>query len=465
MHSHCRLRNGDRTSDQLWRVACPVLVAVILTMTGSIAYAQIQLPRQGGIPMGKFLFFPSTMVEFGHSSNVLRTSVDVPSIPSGLLLARLNLKMDMPLGAHHIRWSYSPQYTDYATTQFVSDDYMSHYFNFESRFQLGRSFSIELNDRIVRGVTEVQEFDPGGERVFGLSPFRLHEPQLNMEFRFGARQRLVMSPRYTRASFDDAEAAVRFSYDTEAIEARYGFLVSAPTELFAFLTREDTKQKRRTLDFEDSRLLTEAAGIGFSRSVNDNVITTFSTAYTRVDVEGGTGGSDFSGMSFEAAGNWRLTDQMQISVTGQRRPFQSFFLNNVFYVSNLLSIQLIHQIGSRTFWQAVARYQINNYPEALVIPPDDPNDPGDDTGDTWLNSAGVRRRDNLGEVEIGVSYRLSSSMRMFLGYNYLQRKSNIRECRDEPSDLGNNGVCDAELIAPFSFNEDRIVVRLEAGWL
>ena len=201
--------------------------------------------------------------------------------------------------------------------------------------------------------------------------------------------------------------------------------------------------------------MTEVAGIGFSRSVNDNVVTSFSAGYTNVEIEGGAG-SDFNGMSYEVVGNWRLTDQMQLNVTGDRRPFQSFFLNNNYYINHSLSARLIHQIGSRTYWQATLRYQINDYPEAV--------DTGDVLGDRWLPSEGVKRHDDSGEAEIGVSYRFSSSMRMFLGYNYRARRSNILACLEDPS-LGDSGACEGTIISPFDFTEDRIVFRVEAGWL
>ena len=401
------------------------------------------------------MFYPSVSLELSRVSNVLLSSDDFGAIPSGVVVGRLNLKMDMPLGAHHIRWSYSPQYKDYSTDRFVNDDPFSHFFDFESSFQLGRSFSIGFVDHIVRGVTELQEILPGGESVFGLTPFRLHEPRLNMEFRFGARQRLVVTPRYARARFDEAGASTFLSFDTKAIDARYGYRVSRPAELFVFYAREETDQARNNQGIIETRLLNEAAGIGFSRSINDNVITSFSMGYSNVEVEGGEGaeGEDFNGLSFDATGNWRLTDLMQISVTGERRPFQSFFLNNNYFISNQVSVRLIHQIGSRTFWQALARYRVSDYPNEILT--------GDDT---FLPSVGIKRRDTSGEAEIGVSYRFSSSMRMFLGYNYRQRRSNIESCVESPN-LSNNSVCDGAVISPFNFSDDRIVFRVEAGWL
>jgi hypothetical protein len=419
-----------------------------MVVQGTDAFGQIKIPRQGGIPVGKFLFFPSTSLEIGHTSNVLYNSEDFGTIPSGVVVARVDLKMDMPLGAHHIRWSYSPQFKDYTTDRFVNDDPFSHFFDFESRFQVGRSFSIGFVDRYVSGVTELQEVDPGNELVFGLTPFKLHAPRLNMEFRFGSRQRLTVSPRYVRSRFDDPAQALFLDYETKAVDSRYGFRLSPPTELFFLYAREETEQARTTLFFSEAVLLTDAAGIGFSRSVNDNVVTSFSTAYTRVDVEGGTATS-FNGMSYEAEGNWSLNDAMQVNVTGQRRPFQSFYLNNAYYINNALSARLIHQIGSRTYWEALARYQINDYPEEV-----DGTLTGDDT---WGPSAGLRRRDVEGAIEIGVSYRFSSSMRTFLGYNYRERTSNIKQCP--------TGDCADGVISPFDFSDNRLVLRLEAGWL
>ena len=246
MQSRLSLSDTKRALSRVRYFSCTVLALTFIAAAGSESQAQIRLPSQGGIPVGKFLFYPSVKVDFGYTSNVLLSSEEVGAIPSGVFVARLNLKMDMPLGAHHIRWSYAPQYKGYTTDQFVNDalnaDPISHFFDFESRFQVGRSFSIGFIDHIVRGVTELQDVLPGGEQVFGLTPFRLHEPSLNLEFRLGTRQRIVVTPRYAQARFDGAGAASFFSYNTEAIEARYGYQVSAPSELFVFLLRQETEQ-------------------------------------------------------------------------------------------------------------------------------------------------------------------------------------------------------------------------------
>jgi len=446
MYSLSNQKSRNRASRRHQYVVYLVLAACFMVIQGTYAYGQIRLPRKGGIPVGKFMFYPSTVFDLGHTSNVLYSS---DPIPSGIVVARVNLIMDMPLGPHHIRWSYSPQYKDYTTDRFVNDDPFSHFFDFEGRFQAGRSFSLGFTYRYVQGVTELQEVDPGNELVFGLTPFTLNEPRLDMEFRFGARQRLTVSPRYTKSRFADPVQAFNLDYETQAVDARYGFQVTRPSEFYFLYTREDTTQARTTLFFSEATLVTEAAGIGFRRSVNDNVVTSFSTAYTSVDVLGRD--SDFAGLSFEAEGNWNLTDLMQVNVRGQRRPFQSFFLNNGFYVNNLLSARLIHQIGSRTYWQLFASYQINDYPEETAAP-----------GDVWLPSLGVNRRDKTVGVELGVSYRFSSSMRAFIGYNYRQRESNMRQC-EETNTIDN--VCEGEVIAPFNFTDDRIILRLEAGWL
>lgn len=459
MNSRISARNWSSVIARNRRIVLSGLVfTVLMAVAWPVSYAQVQLPRQGGIPVGKFLFYPSLDLELGHTSNVLYASEDLENIPSGVVVARANLMMDMPLGANDIRWSYSPQFKDYTSDRFVSGNLISHFFDFESRFQVGRSFSIGIADRYVRGVTELQEVDPGNELIFGLTPFRLHAPVLDLEFLFGARQRLTVSPAYKTSRFEDPVQALFLDYNTKALNLRYGFRISPPSEFFFFYAREETQQARTTIFYDETLLLTDAAGVGFTRSVNDNVVTSFSTAYTEVAVEGDVV-SKFNGLSFEATGNWRLTDGMQVEVSGLRRPFQSFFLNNAFYVNNALSARLIQQIGARTYWRVEGRYQVNDYAEGV-----DGSLTGDDS---WVPSEGVKRHDIQYGMEIGVSYRFTSSLRTFIGYEYRARNSNMRRCAESP-DLGqdpNDGICEGEIYAPYSFNNRRIIFRLETGWL
>lgn len=165
MHPHFSLRRENRTSRLFGYVVSLTLAAGLNFLPETVALAQIQAPRQGGIPVGKFMFYPSGLLEFGRTNNVLYSSEDLGTIPSGIVIARINLLMDMPLGPHHIRWSYSPQFKDYTSDQFVNEYPISHFFNFESRFRVGRSFNIGFFDRYVRGVTELQEVDPGNEQI------------------------------------------------------------------------------------------------------------------------------------------------------------------------------------------------------------------------------------------------------------------------------------------------------------
>jgi hypothetical protein len=53
-------------------------------------------------------------------------------------------------------------------------------------------------------------------------------------------------------------------------------------------------------------------------------------------------------------------------------------------------------------------------------------------------------------------------MRLFLGYGHQERQSNIRTCADDPIP---NGVCEGRIISPVDYASDRLIVRLEAGWL
>ena len=88
MHSRFNLRNRRCASDRFRHVACSVLTIALLTAGGTAAQAQIRLPREGGIPVGRFLFYPSVSLELSHVRNVLYTSDDFGTIPSAIGLGQ-----------------------------------------------------------------------------------------------------------------------------------------------------------------------------------------------------------------------------------------------------------------------------------------------------------------------------------------------------------------------------------------
>ena len=176
--------------------------------------------------------------------------------------------------------------------------------------------------------------------------------------------------------------------------------------------------------FGQTGFKSRAVGVEFNRIVNEAVTTKFLVGYDRLRVDGGMG-EDFDGVVFDAAGSFRLTQLTQLNVAATRRPYQSFTINNDYYISLETRAALTQQIGSRTYWEVSLSYRENDYPEPV-------------------DAAGLKRHDRLVRTRIGVGYHLSNAWRTYLGYNFDERRSNVESV---------------------SYHSNQIVFRLEAGWL
>lgn len=417
-----------------------------------------------GISAGRFLLYPSVTLDSGYNSNVFYQSDEVPGselVSSGELILTPKIMVDLPLSRSRARVGYALQYRNYSSDEFVQSEPFSHFFDLEASVRVGDLVTLSLKDHYVRGTQEVQQFDPGGEIRFGVTPFSLSEPSAAVSLAFGGRHRLSLMPYVSTLNFDESEAIGLYDYERRGLTGRYDYQLDPATVAFGTYSSEDTDQDRETALFGDINVRTHYAGAGLQRTFGAAVVSSAWAGYETQDYEGGTG-DNFAGVVYDVSLAWTASDVYHFQLTANRYPYQSFFVNNNYYVGNGFRLRMTQQFGRNAFYQVGVGLQRNPYADPVDIrvtpatPPgsDLDNDGFIDVYESLLPSQGTVRTDRAYFLELGAGIRFSPVLRLSLGYNHEVRDSNIEQI------FGPGTV-----LEPFDFDVDRIYLRIEAGIL
>lgn len=442
----------------------------VLILAAAALWLQVPIAARGqtfrttseGLNAGHFVLYPSMALEYTQDGNVFYRNQDRPGesiIQSGIYVLRPRILVDLPIGAGRVRWVYSPVYRAYTSEMFRETKRFSHFLDIEAT-RSGPVVSVRATEHLVRGTIELQEVDRGGEAIFGLVPFTTHSPELEVTVKAGARNGLSLLPRYSAVRFEEKGSTAFFSYRRKEIEARFSRALSEPTALYAYYTLDKTDQEREQILFGDVSLDARTIGVGLRRTLNQEVLTSIAAGYKSIDFRGGSK-TDFTGPVLDARATWHIGDDTLLDVSVGRQAYQSFFVNNNYYIDGEARFHLLHQVGQSVYWDVSLAYLNNVYADPLDIsvtaatPPELDGD-GDgriDGYEVLAPSVGRRRRDNVYRLQVGAGWQPVRTLRVFIGYNGERRSSNI-----EQSFAG--GVFE-----PFDYSVNRIFFRIEAGWL
>jgi hypothetical protein len=439
-------------------------IAILLVLGTGRARGQGLVAQSEGLNTGRVVLYPSVTFDYTDDSNVLYRSADLSSsqiVHSGVVLVRPRLMVDLPIGRSRVLWSYSPLYRNYTTSQFQQSRHVSHFFDLEGVLKPGSGLTIAVRDHFVRGTIEVDQVDPGGELTFGLVPFIVHEPSMDISLDLGARQGVSVLPRYSSVDVSNSTESGFFSYNTRALEARYNYRVSEAATLYVFSNYEATHQDREQLIFGQVQVAGRTTGVGLRRLLNQAVVTEMSAGYETMNFTGGTA-SKSAGLRLQGNANLRLGDLTRLDVSAARGPYQSFYVNNNFYISRQVRVAITQQIGRGAYYEVGVTSFASHYADPLDIRVTSETPPGNDVNppngyidqfESLIPSQGIRRRDNGLRVELGGGYQFTPKMRLFLGYNRERRDSNIVE------------TVSGEPVAPFDYRVNRLFMRVVLGWM
>jgi hypothetical protein len=430
--------------------------------------AQSLETRTAGLQSGRLNFFPSLSVDYTYTNNIFYSNDQVKDgvVPSGVTTIRPQFLFSLPFSANEIRFAYAPLLRHYGSDQYaeiVADassrqQRSSHYFDFSGAFRLGSAVSLQVGEHLLRGTQELRGVDPGGEAVFGTVPFLLNNANMEIRVDLGARDGFSIIPTYSSVNFQESAQAVFYDYTTHGLEARYNHLMSSATTLYAAYGLEATEQTRESSVFGDVTVDTHRAGIGLTRTLNRAVQASAFVGYSQMTFTGGAD-SDYSGLVFNAGTHWLVSDVTRLDLTIAEQPYQSFYVNNNYYLNRLLSARLTRQVGENIILFGGGSYENNSYSDDLDVTGFESSfcEPPTAAGD--CPSAGERRRDRALHVELGVGFQVRPTMRWLVGYNRDVRQTNTQQRL--VSDQGEF----IKFYDPFDYQVDRLYVRLELGWL
>jgi Putative beta-barrel porin 2 len=439
----------------------PLLATVLIALASRQAWAQSTGIRQGttnarSVELGRINFYPSLLIDYGYESNVFYSSGETAGdeiIPSRLFVLQPRFSFDLPLGESWMRWSYSPVYRNYSSDAFVQEDPWSHFFDLDGRLRFGSRGFTSLKDHFVMGTQELREVDPGGELTFGLTPFRVHEPSVEVGMDVGARQAVSVIWSYDSTQFDQSVATSVYNYRGWGLEGRYTYKMSPATNAYLYYGRKTTTQDRGGGDADKVDIANDSTGVGLIKTLNRNVVTQASFGYLWMDFTNASP-TNYSGPVFSASASWQVDDITRIAFDVRRQPYQSFYLNNNFYLNRTLFLSLTRQTGTSMFWTLGVGVETNVYSETTDAAANPTIFCADDgQGGLTCPSDGQRRRDRGWRAETGVGFKIGQTSRGFIGYNYGVRSSNILQAFPE-------GFAD-----PFAYTVSTFSLRVETGWL
>ena len=408
-----------------------MLGALLAAVPAGTAQAQTYQTINQGLTFGHFLVYPSVSFEYTQDSNIFFTSADEPSTrptSSGIAVVRPRILVDLPLRDNRIRWAYSPFYRDYTSRNFTGSNRLNHLFDLEGRFREHRAITLGLRDHFVRGTISLQEQTAGNGLSFGLGSYSAHNPALEIGVNLGARQGISLLPSYSRSSFSGISNSIQYTYTARKLEGRYNYRLSEAATFYGYYNLDSDTQTQ--LDIQDLRIRSRSSGLGLTRTVNEAVVTQVSAGYQTMEFEGGMG-RNFSGPVVDAGASWLVSDGTRVEFGIVRRPYSSVYTDNNYYVDNEVRGRLTFQIGASTYADVAAAALRNVY----------------------APQSGPRRQDRLIRLEIGIGHQFLRTLRGYIGATSENRRSNVEQ------------VIGGVDVDPFHIRVNRLLFRLEAGWM
>lgn len=439
----------------LGRRAAAALLGLIAL--GGVAHAQTtgvaRLSSQTpGLAWGPAIVRPTLTFNYGYDSNIFYASNDLDveePLASREAQIQPGLRFDLPFGESYLQGSYSAMYRNYATDEYTPTSQWSHFFELDGHIRAGARAYVNLRDRFVRGSSELREVDPGGELTFGDLPFRTHTPTVEAGVDFGARQGASVVWNYSSSQYSETEGFAFAGYRGHGFQARYNYRMRPEASGYLYLGSDTMSQDRTegAIDYTG-----KSAGLGYTQTIGRTVTTQFSAGYQTIDATGSVD-STYHGPTMSGSASWTVGDATRLNLGFRRVPYQSFYLNNAYYLNRGFNLEVLHQVSLSGYWRVVAGLDQNAYSDDLDLTGLESFYCRDDGNGLVCPSAGIKRRDKAWRAEVGFGANLSRVARWYLGYNWESRTSNI-----EAADTDGFGD-------PFAYDTNHFFFRIEVGWL
>ncbi len=450
-----RCRHSGPSGSVIGRRAIAVLLGAwcLSGLAHAQSYAPARLNPQGpGLAWGPATVRPTLILNYGYDSNIFYASDDLDlETPLGSREGQIqpSIRFDIPFGQSYLQGGYSALYRNYATTEYTPTSQWSHYFDLNGRIRAGARGYFNLQDRFVRGSDELREVDPGGELTFGDLPFRSHTPSVEAGFDFGMRQGVSIVWNYSSSQYADVNGITFSNFRGHGFQARYNYKMRPEASAYLYYGADTMAQTREDGDINYSG---DSVGIGYTQAVGRNVTTQFAAGYQVLDASGLLE-STYHGPTASGNATWLMGDATRFIVGVRRVPYQSFYLNNAYYLNRGINLEVLHQVALSGYWRLVTGFEQNVYSSPLDLTGSESFYCRDDGSGLVCPSQGVRRRDSGWRAEGGFGAQMSRVARWYVGYNWQSRTSNLL-------------AADADGFGdPFAYETNHYFFRIEVGWL
>jgi hypothetical protein len=128
--------------------------------------------REDGIFAGPWLLVPGFTTGLATDSNIFRASEDNPDVPQEsdqILAASATITAVLPFRNSVFSMNYQATHLEYNKFKFDRD--LAQRGGFDLQFNFGSGDTVETSGAFILGITDVRQFDPGGEATFRGEPY------------------------------------------------------------------------------------------------------------------------------------------------------------------------------------------------------------------------------------------------------------------------------------------------------
>ncbi|MCI4397757.1 MAG: outer membrane beta-barrel protein [Acidobacteria bacterium] len=423
---------------------------LFLAVVGVAAYAG------DGIPMGNAIFYPSVEAVYTHTDNLFLLDKNEPGgeFSDSFWLIRPTLGFELPMKESYVKFNLSYQYKDYDKYQISTHD--AWFADFDSKWAFSNGGDIYFRNHYVRGVTEVNQFDPNYEATFGNARFDHDYAQLGVELPINKLNTLGIEAGYNYVDFSNSDESYIpfYGYEQWMGTLRWKYHYSPESSWIFEYNYTDSKPRSNALDYTlmttlDKKYTANTFMFGWEGSLAHRLSGFAKAGFEEMRFDNNNY-SDYSGFVAEAGLGMQFAEFVRGDLNIYRRASQSAFNVNNYYTATGAEFQIHHQVTKYFFWAAGYMYQENRYPDAIKA---DVNGDGFVDALLYLWTAGQDRKDKISRARGEIGFHFTQQLSLRLNYQYEDRNSNV-------SYVDTLGISHK----PYSYTENRFAFQMQLGW-
>lgn len=393
------------------RIAAACVAALL--MLAPIAMAQYGAPiapepkpNEGeALPVGPFLFSPALQLTWENRDNIFYTPDN--EVSDDIYVARALLMFELPIYDNYIRFSYKPQYREYAEYDF--NENWTHPLEVVGAFEFPNGLKLTPKYQYFSGALEVREVDPGGELMYGGDRFTKHTLDIGADYWVTGRDGIRLNATYYQVGYDDTcvepTPNVYCFYDYENWNLGVGWLHQlSPTLVMNLQYTHGDFDSEGTLSYRDQA--SDDITLGFEGQVNEVISSGVRVGWRQTDPDVAPGDpdiEDYSGPLVNGYLGYAMAHGGALRLNLLYTDYPSAFGANAFYTA--YGATLGYNLRRERFTaQAQVGFQTNDYDQPDPV-------------------SGADRSDDILSLGVGANYRITEFIALSAGWRYEDRST------------------------------------------